>query len=197
MDQPRLPVRRFLVEGVVIVLSILLAFGIDASWDEFQESRKRSALIAGLTSDFEASREELAAAMVEGDALVTGFGGRSRRGRVVGRGLLFGGWRGQQASEFRLEKPFRVTGPGNRPVGFLADRPAVGAVAVFDPHPRPRTQIGFEALQEVIEESPLPIHVLGHVVVAPLLVAVDVQPLLFVYTESMHFTYPKDASSFA
>jgi hypothetical protein len=70
MDQPRLPVRRFLVEGVVIVLSILLAFGIDASWDEFQESRKRSALIAGLTSDFEASREELAAAMVEGDALV-------------------------------------------------------------------------------------------------------------------------------
>jgi hypothetical protein len=70
MSQPRLPLRRFIAEGVVIVVSILLAFGVDAWWDGFQESRKRGALITGLISDFEATREQLAPATVEGDAIV-------------------------------------------------------------------------------------------------------------------------------
>lgn len=48
--------RRAVVEGVVIVLSILLAFAIDAAWDEFKERRQERAFLASLHSDFQAAR---------------------------------------------------------------------------------------------------------------------------------------------
>lgn len=46
-------VRSFLVEGAVIVGSILLAFAIDASWDSIGERRLERELLAGLRTDFE------------------------------------------------------------------------------------------------------------------------------------------------
>jgi hypothetical protein len=55
----RLPLSRILVEGVVIVTSILLAFGIDAAWDARQEGIRRSATMTGLKADFTATRVEL------------------------------------------------------------------------------------------------------------------------------------------
>lgn len=70
MSEPRLPVRRFIAEGVVIVVSILLAFGVDAWWDGFQESRRRSALVAGLVSDFDATRDRLSSAAASGDSII-------------------------------------------------------------------------------------------------------------------------------
>lgn len=53
--------RRILIESVAIVMSILLAFAIDAWWDEHQDRDREAALLEGLARDFEDSRPELEA----------------------------------------------------------------------------------------------------------------------------------------
>lgn len=53
------PVRRWMIEGLVIVASILLAFGIDAAWDVRRESAAREALFSTYRSDIAAMRIEL------------------------------------------------------------------------------------------------------------------------------------------
>ncbi|MEL6950521.1 MAG: hypothetical protein AAGM16_10470 [Pseudomonadota bacterium] len=50
-----------LLEGVVIVASILLAFAIDAWWDSRVESRERSALLQSIREDIIATRSVMAA----------------------------------------------------------------------------------------------------------------------------------------
>lgn len=60
-ERPRSPVpwARILAESVAIVLSILLAFGIDA-WADGRQARERERLIlAGLEADFRGSRDEI------------------------------------------------------------------------------------------------------------------------------------------
>ena len=44
----RLPLRRFFVEGVVVVGSILLAFGIDAWWDRSRERIEERVVLSGI-----------------------------------------------------------------------------------------------------------------------------------------------------
>ena len=51
-----IPWLRVFVEGVVIVGSILLAFGIQAWWDERQERREETELLLGLAPDVEVDR---------------------------------------------------------------------------------------------------------------------------------------------
>lgn len=51
--------RQRLLEGVTIVISILLAFAIDASWESYQEFRARSNLIMQLKADFEVTGDRL------------------------------------------------------------------------------------------------------------------------------------------
>lgn len=51
----RIPWSRILAEGAVIVVSILLAFGIDAWWDRQKDREAESTAILGLSSDLEAS----------------------------------------------------------------------------------------------------------------------------------------------
>lgn len=51
----QIPWARILVEGVVVVISILLAFGIDAWWDQRQGRDAERVLLAGLVNDFEAT----------------------------------------------------------------------------------------------------------------------------------------------
>lgn len=51
--------RRWLVEGAVIVVSILLAFGVDAAWDARQERRAEGVILASLVADFETVRDLL------------------------------------------------------------------------------------------------------------------------------------------
>ena len=53
------PWRRVLVESVAVVLSILLAFGIDAAWGEMGERRRETVLLRGLLAEFEAIRPDL------------------------------------------------------------------------------------------------------------------------------------------
>lgn len=53
------PWRRLIAEGVVIVLSILLAFGVDAWWDGHRERVQEDTLLSNLLAGFEASRPDL------------------------------------------------------------------------------------------------------------------------------------------
>lgn len=61
MSEIQGPVRgrrgRILLEGVVIVLSILLAFAIDAGWDERQERRAEQEILQALSAEFETYKE--------------------------------------------------------------------------------------------------------------------------------------------
>ena len=54
-----IPWSRVVIEGLVIVVSILLAFGIDAWWDGRQEEASRVHLLSILQSDFTATRQLL------------------------------------------------------------------------------------------------------------------------------------------
>lgn len=54
-----LPWRRTMVESVAIILSILLAFAIDASWDEFKQGNQEKAFLVSLLSDFEEARNRI------------------------------------------------------------------------------------------------------------------------------------------
>jgi hypothetical protein len=56
----RIPWGRFLVEGVLIVASILLAFTIDAMWDARQERAKERDYLAALQVEMVLASEELA-----------------------------------------------------------------------------------------------------------------------------------------
>ena len=52
--------QRVLLEGVVVVGSILLAFGIDSWWDARQERKTELEILAGLEADFTENETELA-----------------------------------------------------------------------------------------------------------------------------------------
>ena len=58
-SKPQIPWLRVFVEGVVIVGSILLAFGIDAWWEEGRDREEESEALAGLLSDFTAIEQDL------------------------------------------------------------------------------------------------------------------------------------------
>ncbi len=66
--KPQIPWLRVFVEGVVIVGSILLAFGIDAWWDGVQEREEERELLVGLRLEFLENREILreSLALVDG-----------------------------------------------------------------------------------------------------------------------------------
>ena len=51
-----LPWSRLAAEGAVIVVSILLAFAVDAWWDRAQETAASRVALAGLTEDFRANQ---------------------------------------------------------------------------------------------------------------------------------------------
>ena len=61
MTEPKSKVswRRILIESVAVVLSILLAFAIDAWWDTSQRRDQERALLQGLFTDFEEARSNL------------------------------------------------------------------------------------------------------------------------------------------
>jgi len=54
-----IPLKRIAVEAAVIVASILLAFAIDAWWDERQERIEETDILLGLKSEFSRYRDDL------------------------------------------------------------------------------------------------------------------------------------------
>ncbi len=77
MDPSRQPIPwvRVLVEGAVIVGSILLAFGIDAWWDGAQERAEERQLLSSLAEDFRANK-------AEAESVISTY---ERTGHLVGR----------------------------------------------------------------------------------------------------------------
>ena len=58
-DNTALPWRRMVMESVAIILSILLAFAIDAGWDELKERNQEEAFLVSLLSDFKETRSRI------------------------------------------------------------------------------------------------------------------------------------------
>ena len=65
----RLPLKRLLAEGVLIVVSILLAFGIQAWWEGHRERREVEDALVGLRADFERNLTSLAEAREANQAI--------------------------------------------------------------------------------------------------------------------------------
>lgn len=63
--------QRVLAEGMIIVASILVAFAIDAWWDEVQDAREQSKLVNALKMDFETTMTRLEASIELADALMS------------------------------------------------------------------------------------------------------------------------------
>lgn len=53
------PWRRMILEAAVIILSILLAFAIDAGWDNFKERNQEKAFLQSLLNDFKETRSRI------------------------------------------------------------------------------------------------------------------------------------------
>ncbi len=62
MKRREIPWMRLTAEGALIVVSILLAFWIDAWWDERQEAQEKLEILVSLRYEFEAHRSVLARA---------------------------------------------------------------------------------------------------------------------------------------
>jgi hypothetical protein len=56
IDRTKISYRRIAAEGVAIVLSILLAFAIDAAWDKHKDRQQERALLSALAADFADAR---------------------------------------------------------------------------------------------------------------------------------------------
>jgi hypothetical protein len=59
MSHDRLSFSRIIGEGVAIIVSILIAFGIDAWWDARQDREREVTLLASLRSEFAYNLDEL------------------------------------------------------------------------------------------------------------------------------------------
>lgn len=74
MERPqsehRLPWAKFGFEGILIVVSILAAFGIDAWWDTRVELRGANALQAALSAEFETMEEEFAFSLSRNEMVI-------------------------------------------------------------------------------------------------------------------------------
>ena len=73
-----LPLKRILLEGAVIVVSILLAFGIDAGWDVRQERQAETQLIRSLLAEIDVNDEEFAYSRTRGSSA------RSAQAKLIG-----------------------------------------------------------------------------------------------------------------
>ena len=71
---PQVPWLRVFVEGVVIVGSILLAFGIDAWWEGKQERARESEILDSLLPEFHNKRTLLLRYHAEHERAVEGIG---------------------------------------------------------------------------------------------------------------------------
>jgi hypothetical protein len=65
-----IPWKRLSVEAVAIVGSILLAFAIDAWWEDIQDARRQEKLVTALLLDFETTKTRLEASIEYAEALL-------------------------------------------------------------------------------------------------------------------------------
>jgi hypothetical protein len=65
--------KRLTIEAAAIVASILLAFAIDAGWDERQERAEEREVLESLYVEFEANRDEAASVILFHDRVIRSF----------------------------------------------------------------------------------------------------------------------------
>ncbi len=70
MDQSKMNVRVLVVEGFVIVVSILIAFALDAGWDGYQKGLTEQAHLAALRADFTQTRDHLDGAIKDQQRII-------------------------------------------------------------------------------------------------------------------------------
>ena len=61
----------YFYEGVMIVASILVAFTLDASWANYQESRLEHRILVELRNEMASARSRIEACMAELDSVIT------------------------------------------------------------------------------------------------------------------------------
>jgi len=69
-----IPWKRLAVEAAAIVGSILLAFGIDAWWEDLQDARQQTTLVVALQQDFETTKTRLETSIEHADSLIARTG---------------------------------------------------------------------------------------------------------------------------
>ncbi|MGI9628339.1 MAG: hypothetical protein ACR2QM_16010 [Longimicrobiales bacterium] len=89
-----IPWARVFVEGFVIVVSILLAFGIDAAWDQHVERREEAEILADLSAEISLNLQSLEGITAmhqrifdDAGRLVSTTGLLSVAARLSGRGI--------------------------------------------------------------------------------------------------------------
>jgi len=70
-NSQNIPWKRLTAEGTAIVLSILLAFAIDAWWDEVQTARQQAKLVLALQQDFETTKGRLESSIEKANSLIS------------------------------------------------------------------------------------------------------------------------------
>lgn len=63
-------IKSYLYEGIVIVASILVAFGLDASWANYQDSKVESRVLGELKDEFESAKERIESSIFELEAVL-------------------------------------------------------------------------------------------------------------------------------
>jgi len=63
-------VKSYLLEGIVIVASILVAFALDASWANYQESRVEQRILGELKEEFESAKARIEISIAELEAVI-------------------------------------------------------------------------------------------------------------------------------
>jgi len=69
-NSQNIPWKRLTVEGTAIVLSILLAFAIDAWWEDVQAARQQAKLVVALQQDFGTTKARLEVSIEYADSLI-------------------------------------------------------------------------------------------------------------------------------
>ena len=104
--KPQIPWLRVFVEGVVIVGSILLAFGIDAWWEGRQEREREATYLSALVAEVERNRvifgkrRDVAARKLELAPVIVPKIGRLSRGFLAGAVVV--------RRDFAAKKPART-----------------------------------------------------------------------------------------
>lgn len=63
-------IKSYLYEGIVIVTSILVAFGLDASWANYQESKIERRVLTELNEEFESARSRIEFSIAELEVVI-------------------------------------------------------------------------------------------------------------------------------
>lgn len=136
MNQARSRLTFLIAEAALIVVSILLAFSIDAAWSQRQEARQRVDLLESLRADFAATSLALAEAIEEGRAVAAQTGAyldAARANTDVSRDslvFLFSGVDG--VAFFEPTLPSYRTAVSTGSIDLVRSDPLIAALTDFD-----------------------------------------------------------------